>query len=93
MANSDRLGDAQKFGGPWSLLKLEVVESYLKAFCTALKQQRFDLVYIDAFAGSGSFSYGESDPGGFFPIEPQVHVGSAIRALSTRLNRHSSGPD
>lgn len=42
------------FGGIWTLLKLEVLQNYLNFFTTALKNQGFKLVYIDAFAGSGS---------------------------------------
>lgn len=42
------------FGGIWTLLKLEVLQNYLSFFTTALKNQGFKLVYIDAFAGSGS---------------------------------------
>lgn len=44
---------AHRFGGPWTLIKLQVLEKYLKAYTTALKNQRYQLLYIDAFAGSG----------------------------------------
>lgn len=43
----------QSFGGPWTLIKLEVLEKYLNFYTNALKKQRFKLCYIDAFAGSG----------------------------------------
>jgi three-Cys-motif partner protein len=33
--------------------KLSRLRQYLAAYCTALKHQRFVLVYVDAFAGSG----------------------------------------
>jgi three-Cys-motif partner protein len=47
-----------EFGGPWTLIKLELLERYLKFFNTALRKQPkpenpFDRVYIDAFAGTG----------------------------------------
>jgi three-Cys-motif partner protein len=42
-----------EFGGQHTELKLSVVEQYLKAFSTALRPH-FRLVYIDAFAGTGS---------------------------------------
>ncbi len=41
------------FGGPWTLKKLDILESYLDAYTTALKNQSFELMYIDAFAGTG----------------------------------------
>lgn len=43
----------QSFGGPWTLIKLEVLEKYLNFYTIALKKQRFKLCYIDAFAGRG----------------------------------------
>lgn len=44
----------QKFGGVWTIQKLNAVENYLKAYTTALKNKGFKLIYIDAFAGSGT---------------------------------------
>lgn len=46
------------FGGPWTLIKLDVLKRYLIAFNTALKNvpsptNRFHRIYIDAFAGTG----------------------------------------
>lgn len=43
-----------KFGGPWTEIKLAVLQAYLLAYTTALKKQSFQLLYIDAFAGTGS---------------------------------------
>lgn len=43
----------QEFGGDWTQEKLSRVSSYLTAYTTALKNANFDLVYIDAFAGTG----------------------------------------
>jgi three-Cys-motif partner protein len=43
------------FGGPWTLQKLEILERYLDSYTTALKNQPFQLIYVDAFAGEGSF--------------------------------------
>ena len=43
------------FGGPWSLDKLEILERYLDTYTTALKNQPFNLIYVDAFAGEGAF--------------------------------------
>ena len=41
------------FGGDWTEDKLDILEKYLNAYTTALKNKRFKLLYIDAFAGSG----------------------------------------
>ncbi len=41
-------------GGAWTIEKLEVIKNYLDAYTTALKRQRFSLIYIDAFAGDGT---------------------------------------
>lgn len=49
-----------EFGGQWTLEKLRILERYLDAYTTALKDKPFDLWYIDAFAGSGSIKV----PGG-----------------------------
>jgi three-Cys-motif partner protein len=76
---------AQRFGGPWSLVKVDAVAAYLKAFNTALKFQRFDRIYIDAFAGSGEFAYSTSGAGPLFDQAEalRMHAGSAQRALET----------
>ncbi len=77
----------QKFGGPWSLLKVETVASYLQAFNIALRQKPsptmpFRRIYIDAFAGSGSFSFStESAPLLDEGASITHHSGSAKRAL------------
>ena len=73
------------FGGPWTEEKLDRVARYLQAYTTALKNQPFQLMYIDAFAGTGyraSRQKGQSARG-FFSL-PQVTAlakGSARRAL------------
>ena len=41
------------FGGPWTQLKLDLVESYLSAWALVMKNQKFKRLYIDGFAGSG----------------------------------------
>lgn len=52
MAHSDDK-HSPKFGGQWTLEKLDILESYLDAYTTALKGQPFNLMYVDAFAGTG----------------------------------------
>ncbi len=43
------------FGGTWTEQKLEILRRYLDAYTTALKDQPFQLIYLDAFAGEGSW--------------------------------------
>jgi three-Cys-motif partner protein len=50
--------DKHSFGGPWTFIKLEILNRYLNFFNTALQKQPssdnpFDRIYIDAFAGTG----------------------------------------
>ena len=42
-----------QFGGSWTEGKLRILEGYLNAYTTALKDQNFYLTYVDAFAGTG----------------------------------------
>ena len=44
---------ANDFGGDWTLQKLEILRRYLDVYTTALKNQPFYLIYVDAFAGTG----------------------------------------
>jgi len=44
---------SQLFGGSWTEEKLDKLRQYLVAYKTALKNQPFTLIYIDAFAGTG----------------------------------------
>ncbi len=49
---------ASTFGGSWTHEKLEILRRYLDAYTTALKRQRFQLIYVDAFAGGVSYPTG-----------------------------------
>ena len=42
-----------KFGGNWTVEKLSILSDYLNFYVQALKNQPFNLLYIDAFAGNG----------------------------------------
>ena len=42
-----------QFGGEWTIEKLTIIEDYLQFYVNALSKQKVQLVYIDAFAGSG----------------------------------------
>lgn len=43
----------QLFGGSWTEEKLGILKKYLQAYIKVLKYQPFELLYIDAFAGTG----------------------------------------
>lgn len=66
----------QQFGGSWTKEKLDIFTEYLSAYLTALQNQKFKKIYIDAFAGTGEIT--TSDGG-------QRLIGSAKRALSAGL--------
>ena len=55
------IGVAQSFGDLWTKEKLDILEAYLDAYTTALKNQRFRLIYVDAFAGTGAIQIGSDD--------------------------------
>jgi three-Cys-motif partner protein len=63
-----------RFGGPWTEIKLHVLRRYLDAYLTALKNQPFSYIYIDAFAGSGEYTPTDS---------PTTKAGSARLALES----------
>ncbi len=65
-----------EFGGEWTIQKLDILEEYLDAYTTALKNQSFGLMYIDAFAGTGRINPRREDEEAEEFIE-----GSAARAL------------
>jgi three-Cys-motif partner protein len=76
------------FGNGWTEKKLKILADYLSSYNTALKNQPFTRVYIDAFAGTGYREKQErafAVPGLFADIqeeEPQRFLkGSAKRAL------------
>jgi hypothetical protein len=55
-----------RFGGSWTVNKLDALRAYLSGYAQALKNQPFSRIYIDAFAGTGERS-GEArsrDPDG-----------------------------
>ena len=66
----------QKFGGPWTVEKLGILSDYLSFYAIALKSQPFDLIYIDAFAGTGKIKIGDED-------EYEIIDGSAKLALQS----------
>jgi len=79
------------FGGFWTTAKLEVLKKYLSGYTTALKNQSFRKIYIDAFAGTGSRIDSSSNAKERYPLFPEFtdknsqepHDGSAKIALNT----------
>lgn len=57
------MSDINEFGGIWTVEKLDILKGYLDAYTTALKKRCFNLIYIDAFAGTGEILLrSENDP-------------------------------
>ena len=65
-----------EYGGGWTIEKLSVIGHYLDRYTTAMKNQPFRLMYIDAFAGTGRVGFGQA--------ETEFIHGSAMRALLTK---------
>ncbi|HBG26165.1 MAG: hypothetical protein A2Y10_13465 [Planctomycetes bacterium GWF2_41_51] len=81
----------QLFGGSWTEKKLDILKKYLDSYNTALKNQPFKRVYIDAFAGTGYRQQRKSqnnDPDIFEELEQeeseQFLKGSAALALESK---------
>lgn len=78
------------FGGDHTEKKLRCLREYLSAYTTALKQQGFATLYIDAFAGTGS----RAETRAALPIlgqhdaETITTEGSAAIALATKPEFH-----
>lgn len=73
----------QSFGGDWTTEKLKRLRKYLVAYTTAMKNQRYQIVYLDAFAGTGyRISAKEKEADDFlFPEMDAFMDGSARIAL------------
>lgn len=81
------------FGGPWTHTKLVILNSYLKAYSTALKNQPLTLHYVDAFAGTGSYvpKAAQTAPGveeDLFGLTARDVKGSARIALDSKGFHH-----
>jgi len=72
---------AQQFGSAHTERKLQAVQKYLSAFTTALKKKNFNLLYVDACAGSGSSMPRTEAKQGRLLEADDIIVGSAVRAL------------
>lgn len=74
-------GTTQQFGSAHTERKLQAVQSYLSAFTTALKKQAFELLYVDACAGSGASTAQKPTGQGRLLEVDDITTGSAVRAL------------
>ena len=96
-------GKQHTFGGDWTSTKLAVLAKYLAAYTTALKDKpsaddAFQKAYIDAFAGTGSWSMPRDEAASRKSLFPEVEEvaprqlldGSARLALKThpRFDRY-----
>jgi three-Cys-motif partner protein len=78
------------FGGAWTERKLSVVRRYLERYAQALKNQAFQRIYIDAFAGTGDRTEKrrETSPLLDLPEFDAVMKGSARLALEVEPPFH-----
>ena len=66
-----------QFGGSWTELKIEILETYVKQYLTVFKNQpKQQLLYFDGFAGSGDIEVEGADEASKHIIE-----GAAVRIL------------
>ena len=75
--------ETHRFGGPWTVEKLDALRAYLSAYAQALKNQPFRRHYIDAFAGTGDRAIKRQEAATLMDI-PELDVmakGSARVAL------------
>ena len=72
-----------KFGGDWTRKKLDILERYLDAYTTALKNMKFKLMYIDAFAGTGDIGRRQQED----EDAKMLIEGSASRAIKINDKR------
>jgi three-Cys-motif partner protein len=73
----------KKFGGAHTERKPRKLEEYLDRYTTALKNQNFQLIYFDAFAGTGDIQLSNVEKPVFAAEEYKPFIaGSAERALN-----------
>jgi len=65
---------SHKFGGSWTKIKLQALEDYLFFYGHALKNQHFNLLYIDAFAGTGVCEITENKCASVIPGSVQIAI-------------------
>jgi three-Cys-motif partner protein len=66
-----------KFGGSWTELKIQILETYAKQFLKVFKNQpKQKLLYFDGFAGSGGIEIEDE-----YEVNKHIIEGAAIRIL------------
>ena len=70
---------SRQFGGLWTEQKLAILQEYLGRYTTVLKKQSFNLTYVDAFAGEGSYAVASDEYEEFF----ERRAGSTRIAIET----------
>lgn len=66
------------YGGDWTVHKLEMLRGYLNTYTTALKNQTFQLMYVDAFAGTGTVELRTADLDGQKFIDGSARIAARI---------------
>jgi three-Cys-motif partner protein len=61
---------------PWFKVKVEVIQSYLRAFVMNASSRADEIIFVDLFSGNGVFSTGH---------QKQLFLGSGLAALSSDL--------
>ena len=74
----------QAFGGDWTAQKLAILSAYLSDYTTVLKNQGFELVYVDAFAGYGYYLPGSIYDSAEYADFQALRDGSPKLALRVR---------
>ena len=79
-------GEQLQFGGGWTDQKLRMLKEYLAAYVKVLKNQPFERLYIDAFAGTGYREAAGAGPDvGFFARELAEDEPQELLDGSTRV--------
>ena len=61
---------------PWFKVKVEVIQSYLRAFVMNVSAKADEIVFVDLFSGSGLYSVG---------YQKEIFPGSCLASLSSEL--------
>lgn len=77
------MGTESLFGGSWTQEKLDILSEYLNSYLVALRKQRFDKVYIDAFAGTGEITLPQRSP--------EVEEDSIFPGIDRQLSEEEKG--
>ena len=75
---------ATSFGGEWTHQKLDILNRYLDAYTTALKDRPFNLIYVDAFAGGASYPVNSAYSVEEYGELRELRAGSPLIALEVR---------